>query len=480
MTTIMLRCRPSGLAALLGFLGLSGAACSFEDGAGVDPVAEAETAIGSTAQEVVACADGPTVPGIDVSKWQGMVDWAQVAGAGYKFAFVRVNHGLTDIDPTFERNRAGARAAGLLTGAYQYFIVTDDAIAQADLFIAKVGAIEPGELAPVLDVEDPSTLNNAAAAAAYVQKIGVWLDRVEGALGVKPIIYTGKYIWKDYVGSSPAFVDHPLWVAQYVSGCPDVPVPYTRWDFWQYSRTGHVPGITENVVDLNHFNGTLDDLRGNALPSDDDCPLVATTGASVIDDASACFHAGGAASGIRSESSGWEGGSKWTYASDAAAAQNYGQWRLRIAESGRYRVEVHTPAAFARSTMASYQIAHAGGATTVALDQSAADGWRELGDFDFTTGDPASVRLDDNTGEPFSSMVKLSFDAIRLTRLDAATGDGGGGGGGDGEPLQPSTDDPAAEDSLVGGCAAGGQPSTAVAALLAGLGICLAARRARR
>src|SRR6266545_2185857 len=106
---------------------------------------------GELAQAAMVCAKGATVPGIDVSKWQGTIDWSAVASSGVVFAFIRVNHGLDDIDEEFAASWSGARRAGVVRGAYQYFLPDEDAVAQADLFLARMGPLEPGDLPPVLD-----------------------------------------------------------------------------------------------------------------------------------------------------------------------------------------------------------------------------------------------------------------------------------------------------------------------------------------
>jgi lysozyme len=123
-----------------------------------------------------------------------------------------------------------------------------------------IGTLEVGDLPPVLDVESTDGLSPGQIA----DNIGVWLDTVEGALGRKPIIYTGSYFWNDNIGSD-AYVDHPLWIAHYTQNCPNLPEVWPDWTFWQYTSSGAVAGINGNV-DRNRFNGpveALQDLAGN-------------------------------------------------------------------------------------------------------------------------------------------------------------------------------------------------------------------------
>ena len=197
-----------------------------------------------------SCADGPTVPGIDVSYHQDKIEWAKVKRAGIRFAFIRVSDGLAVDDPMFAKNWANARANKIARGAYQFFRPEDNAIAQADKMIAAL-ARDKGELPPVIDVEVTGGLRPAQVA----KQITVWVDRVRARLDVEPIVYTSPDFWRDSVGGADLSAQ-PLWVAHYTKGCPRVPAPWTRWSFWQYSKTGRVPGIRGNV-DLNVYQGEL-------------------------------------------------------------------------------------------------------------------------------------------------------------------------------------------------------------------------------
>jgi MYXO-CTERM domain-containing protein len=429
---------------------------------------------------VTVCADGPTVAGIDVSKWQGAIDWPAVADAGIQFAFIRTTHGVGTIDEYFDDNWRQAREVGIVRGPYQYLAADQDPIAQADLMLSMIGQLEPGDLPPVLDVEDP---NGIPAPATYVANVRAWMDHVEAALGVRPIIYTGKYYWQDHLASSNAFVDYPLWLAQYRDGCPDTPTPYTRWAFWQHTSTGHVTGISGNV-DRDWFNGTLDDLRalgavatcGDGVCSAgestdscaDDCPpcqVIAEMG-DVVDDASACFTGGGDPAFLRHEDAGYDGGLTWTHATDLATTENFGRWDLYLAAAGHYQVEVYTAAPEAQSVLARYTVDHAGQRDQVVLDQTAVDGWAVLGEFDFAAGGGQRIQLDDNTGEPGDANVQLVFDAVRLARLSTTSENPDVGG----------IDEP--NGDVVAGCQVGGGGAST------GLGVALAllalVRRRRR
>lgn len=205
------------------------------------------------------CADGTTTKGIDVSKWQGTIDWGKVKTAGYAFAFIRVSDGANTKDAKFDANWAGAKSAGVIRGAYQFFRPSQSVSTQANLMIDKIGTYQPGDLPPVIDVEDDGGL----APSTVASRVRAWVDQVKAAVGVEPIVYTGKYFWRDEVGSPASFAPNPLWIAQYTSLCPDIPGPWAKWTFWQYTDSGSVPGIS-GPVDTNRFNGTLAQLQAFA------------------------------------------------------------------------------------------------------------------------------------------------------------------------------------------------------------------------
>jgi MYXO-CTERM domain-containing protein len=220
--------------------------CAPLDGAQVDP----------STGELVVCGSGPTVEGVDVSSWQGSINWSAVAHAGIRYAIVRIGDG-TYHDPDFATNWAGVHNAGLIRGAYQYFEPGDDPVVQANIVIAAVGHLGPGDLPVTLDVEKP---NPGVSPATYAARIQTWVDHVTAGTGRAPMIYTGKYYWDPYVASS-AFTNLPLWHAQYTTAsCPNIDDRWHTWAFWQYTSTGSVSGISGNV-DRDRFNGDFTQLQ---------------------------------------------------------------------------------------------------------------------------------------------------------------------------------------------------------------------------
>ena len=230
-------------------------ACAPERDATLGSLLAAEPG-GATQAIHEVCPDGATTYGIDVSKWQGNINWGSVAGDGVEFAIVRVSDGTTYIDEKFDQNWQGARDNGIVRGVYQFFRSDEDPIEQADLLLERMGTLEPGDLPPVADVESTDGVSNATRATRLQQ----WLDHVEAAVGRKPLIYTGGYFWQDNVGAD--FSEYPLWHAGYTGGtCPStVANQWPDWTFWQFSSTGSVAGISGNV-DENRFNGSVDALR---------------------------------------------------------------------------------------------------------------------------------------------------------------------------------------------------------------------------
>lgn len=200
--------------------------------------------------------------GIDVSKWQGAIDYNQVRNSGRSFVIARASYGgLTD--EWYTTNKANARAAGLAFGAY-HFAYPDlnptDALAieEADTFVNQMG-IQSGMLIPALDLE---RCNSSLGSAGMIHWVQVWLDRVYSRTGARAMIYTSPNFWATCLGDTRWFADNGypiLWVAHWTtSSSPTVPAQNwggRSWTFWQYTSSGSVPGVTGNV-DLDRFNGT--------------------------------------------------------------------------------------------------------------------------------------------------------------------------------------------------------------------------------
>ncbi|GAC1518847.1 MAG: hypothetical protein NVS3B10_20750 [Polyangiales bacterium] len=231
---------------LLGVLSTAACAAATGDRAGDDGAGQYET-------ESVRCAGGATVEGLDISYYEGHVDFHAVKASGRGFVIARISDGSFH-DPDFDGYWSGIKAAGLIRGAYQFIRFNQDPTVQADYVVSKVGMLGAGDLPVTADVE----ISNGVSGAAIAAHLQTWIARVKEGTGKTPIIYTGKYFWRDSVGSN-AFAGDSLWIAQYGPSCPDIPAPWTNWKFFQYSDKGSVPGVTGGV-DVDKFNGTMADL----------------------------------------------------------------------------------------------------------------------------------------------------------------------------------------------------------------------------
>ena len=199
-----------------------------------------------------------TIHGIDVSRYQGAISWDLVQemrerDTRISFAFIKATEGLNNVDPEFKRNWRGAKKAGILRGAYHYFIPSKSGKEQAELFISKVN-VDPGDLPPVLDVEE----TYGTPVNILQGNVAAWLNTIEFYYKVKPVIYTNIEFYSTYLAG--VFDNYPLWVAHYK--VQHLPRTTRVWSFWQHNDGGRVNGIA-NPVDFNVFNG--DSLEFNNL-----------------------------------------------------------------------------------------------------------------------------------------------------------------------------------------------------------------------
>ncbi|MEM9022809.1 MAG: glycoside hydrolase family 25 protein [Bacteroidota bacterium] len=202
--------------------------------------------------------------GIDVSHYQGQPNWNELRGDGIAFAFAKATGGLTDTDPEFSTNWSNMKAAGIIRGAYHFYYAADDPEKQADHFLSAITQLQPGDLPPVLDLEEGG-VSGTVDKAAYASGVFTWLQKVEKAVGLKPIIYTDPNFSSEYL-TDPKFGNYPLWLAEYGPE-PHVPTAWaaTGWTIWQYTATGSYNGVNGDV-DHDKFNGTLDELKAMTKP----------------------------------------------------------------------------------------------------------------------------------------------------------------------------------------------------------------------
>ncbi|TIO27816.1 MAG: muramidase [Mesorhizobium sp.] len=192
------------------------------------------------------------VHGVDVSRWQGNINWQKLRAQGANFAYIKATDGGDHLDPMFMKNWRGADAAGLKRGAYHFFYWCRTAGEQADWFIRNVPRVQ-GALPPVIDVEwnGESSCKRRPSRQKVLEKMQVFMDKLERHYGQRPIIYTSPDFYRDNLRG--AFLDYPFWLRA-VAAHPSKVYPGRNWLFWQYSGSGLSHGVSGRI-DLNVFHG---------------------------------------------------------------------------------------------------------------------------------------------------------------------------------------------------------------------------------
>jgi lysozyme len=220
---------------------------------------------GIAATKSLVQADGTSyaIQGIDISKWQGTINWKAFNGTPYKFAFCKATEGTTYTDPNFSVNYRGIKSAGLIRGAYHYGRPATDPVTQANFFVNTVKPIK-GDLQLVLDLE---TADGKTATQVRAWTVA-FCNQIQSRTGRPAIIYTGFYFWRDMAGNG-SNLNCPLWLAAYVANPTTptnlIPAAWGTWSFWQYTDASTVSGISGGV-DADCFNGTLAGLNALTLP----------------------------------------------------------------------------------------------------------------------------------------------------------------------------------------------------------------------
>ncbi len=196
------------------------------------------------------------VHGVDVSRWQGDIDWMKLRTQGANFAFIKATDGGDHLDPMFQKNWRLAKEAGIRRGAYHFFYWCRVASSQAEWFIRNVPR-DPDALPPVIDVEynGDSACKARISRAKYIEKIKVFAEMLERHYGKRPIIYTAPDFYEDNL--SGELTQYPFWLRS-VAAHPSKRYPNRRWTFWQYSGSGLSHGVS-GKIDLNVFAGSEND-----------------------------------------------------------------------------------------------------------------------------------------------------------------------------------------------------------------------------
>lgn len=203
--------------------------------------------------------------GVDVASYQhpngAGINWNSVKAGGAAFAFVKMSEGASYVNPYGKSDLASARAAGVRASGYHFArprLPLSTATSDARRFASQVGNVKaPGALPPVLDIEATGGLS-AADVTAWTR---TFLTALEQSTGRVPMIYTGPWFWKGYMGNPTGFSRYPVWVADYN---PSAASPSLFGDFgystiWQYTDGARVSGISGSV-DGNYFHGTRTQL----------------------------------------------------------------------------------------------------------------------------------------------------------------------------------------------------------------------------
>ena len=246
-------------------------------------------ASGGGAEGAAPALPSTTLNGIDVSVWQGSINWGAVAGNGVKFAFARAVASYGSPDSTFSSNMQNGAAAGVYMGAYDFvYPAYEGAAADANYFVSVIGPyIKTGYMYPALDLEQDCGTLSVSQMSSWVV---TWGDTVESDISssygfqMVPTIYMNSNYANNCVDSS--VTQFRLWIAEYCGGCSPNTGVFSGWNYYQWTSSGSEPGIS-GAVDLDEFNGGLSQLQsgfifGGGGPVASYAVLDKTTGSSLF------------------------------------------------------------------------------------------------------------------------------------------------------------------------------------------------------
>ena len=189
--------------------------------------------------------------GIDVSSWQGEIDFSQVKASGIEVVYIKSSEGFRSVDSYFEQNYANAKNAGLKVGFYHYVTArsVEDAVKQANFFVSTISGKNP-DCKLAMDFESFGSLGREE-----INQIALtFMQTVKNVSGKDVIIYSDEYNANSTFESNLA--TYPLWVAQYEVSEPTVREHWSNWAGWQYTDRGEVPGIS-SYVDRDKFTNEV-------------------------------------------------------------------------------------------------------------------------------------------------------------------------------------------------------------------------------
>lgn len=232
--------------------------------------AAAAVVLVATLTALGAGAANANVRGPDVSSYEhdngASLNWNALRRVdGASFAFIKATEGGGYSNPYFRSDMAGARKHGLIRGAYHFARpsggtnreITRNATAEAVQFGHAIGSLNgPGNLAPVLDLEDAGSLSQRQLQLW----VSTWLKKMTNLTGRLPIIYTGVSFWEESMANSRAYAAYPLWLASYGVPRPKMVGGWKTYTFWQYTESSQISGSVGNT-DISVFNGSLAQLE---------------------------------------------------------------------------------------------------------------------------------------------------------------------------------------------------------------------------
>ena len=200
------------------------------------------------------------IAGIDVSHYQGTIDWDRLSEQNLNFAYIKATEGSGHVDECFYDNWQKSGETELCIGAYHFFSFDSDGKKQAEFYIDTVGSLS-GKMAPMVDVEFyGNKRSNPPPKEEVVEQLGEMLRMLEDHYQIRPVIYTTYKVYDDYIKDS--FKEYPLWIRNVYY--PPFFKTGNKWTFWQYTDNAVLEGYegSEKYIDLNVFRGTQDELEG--------------------------------------------------------------------------------------------------------------------------------------------------------------------------------------------------------------------------
>ncbi len=378
--------------------------------------------------------------GIDVSHWQGTINWPQVAAAGYEFAWTKATEspfywdtrtcaGSWYQDNTLAYNMTNARSAGILIGCYHFcHPQCYTATYEATGFVSRAGAyITAGYFRPVLDLEDGSSMTTTALSTW----VNAWLDSVESQTGVEPFLYTNTNYATYELNSTVASRD--LWIAQYFytpnpqGGTPSIGV-FNTWQFWQYSDSGTVPGVSGNC-DLDVFNGLSAGLQAFVIGGTPPPPAFIVESRSGGQNYANYSETGtwGDNNSFKSSAPGCTAGIGHRWCTIGATGYGTATFRYTPTTTGVYEVFTTNCTTSNSGNPLIHKVAHAGGTANMGVCQNttcspnAVNVWYSLGQYTLSGGTQYTVILDGSTGAGSGPAANAGrSDAIKWQLINAS------------------------------------------------------------